>query len=79
MTYNGKCHCGKIAFEVEGDLIEIIECNCSICYESGYRHWMIDPSQLRMKTSLKDASLYLMGHGAGSTLLLPETRCSGFA
>jgi hypothetical protein len=31
MTYNGECHCGKIAFDVEGDLTEIIECNCSVC------------------------------------------------
>jgi hypothetical protein len=30
-------------------------------YESGYLHWMIDPSQLRLKTPLKDASLYLWG------------------
>jgi hypothetical protein len=26
MKYNGKCHCGKIAFDVEGYLTEIIEC-----------------------------------------------------
>jgi hypothetical protein len=36
MIYSGKCHCGKIAFDVEGDLTSVIECNCSICYESGY-------------------------------------------
>ena len=63
MTYNGKCHCGKIAFDVEGELTEIIECNCSICYESGYLHWMIDPSQLRIKTPLKAASIYQWGTG----------------
>jgi hypothetical protein len=27
MIYSGKCHCGKLAFEVEGDLTEVIECN----------------------------------------------------
>jgi hypothetical protein len=41
MTYKGRCHCRKIAFEVEGDLTEAIECNCSICYESGYLHWIL--------------------------------------
>ena len=38
MTYKGRCHCAKIAFEVEGDLTDAIKCNCSICDESGYLH-----------------------------------------
>jgi hypothetical protein len=63
MTYSGKCHCCKLAFEVEGDLAEVIECNCSICYESGYLHWMIGPSQLRLKTPLNEASLCKWGTG----------------
>ena len=72
MTYNGKCHCGKIEFDVEGDLTEIIECNCSICYESGYLHWMIDPSQLRIKIPLKDASLYQWGTGQARHYFCPK-------
>src|SRR5260370_2640919 len=72
MTYNGKCQCGKIALDVEGDLTDITECNCSICYESGYLHWMIDPSQLRIKTPLKDASLYLWGTGQARHYFCPE-------
>jgi hypothetical protein len=43
MTYNGKCHCGKIAFDVEGELTEIVECNCSICYESGASSTLLLP------------------------------------
>ena len=79
MTYNGKCHCGKIAFDVEGDLTEIIECNCSICYESGYLHWMIDPSPAANQDSVERRFALSMGHRAGSTLLLPKMRCGGFA
>ncbi|MGO8754847.1 MAG: hypothetical protein ACLQHK_06400 [Gallionellaceae bacterium] len=30
MIYKGSCHCGHIAFAVEGDLHGVIECNCSI-------------------------------------------------
>ena len=72
MIYSGKCHCGKIAFDVEGDLTSVIECNCSICYESGYLHWMIDPSQLQMKTSLNDASLYVWGTGQARHFFCPK-------
>ncbi len=31
MIYKGSYHCGHIAFEVDGDLHGVIECNCSIC------------------------------------------------
>ncbi len=29
--YQGKCHCGKVVFEVETDLAMVLECNCSHC------------------------------------------------
>ncbi|MEZ0167720.1 GFA family protein [Microvirga sp. TS319] len=34
--HTGSCHCGKVAFEVETDLQQVIECNCSICRKKGY-------------------------------------------
>jgi hypothetical protein len=32
----GSCHCGAVAFEVESDLDQVIECNCSHCLRKGY-------------------------------------------
>lgn len=34
--HKGSCHCGKVAFEVEMDLQQAIECNCSHCSRKGY-------------------------------------------
>ena len=34
--HKGSCHCGKVAYEVETDLEQVIECNCSICRRKGY-------------------------------------------
>jgi hypothetical protein len=34
--HKGSCHCGKVAFEVEADVSQVIECNCSICRKKGY-------------------------------------------
>ncbi|MGN6513310.1 MAG: GFA family protein [Lysobacteraceae bacterium] len=34
-TYQGSCHCGRIAFTVEGDIGGVIECNCSLCRRRG--------------------------------------------
>lgn len=35
MTHTGSCHCGRIAFTVEGEIKEAIECNCSMCRRRG--------------------------------------------
>lgn len=34
--HTGSCHCGHIAFEVEGDFDEAMEANCSRCSGKGY-------------------------------------------
>ena len=31
----GRCHCGAVQFEVEGDLRPFVRCNCSICIRKG--------------------------------------------
>lgn len=36
MNYKGGCHCGRIAFDVEGEIDQVMECNCSICTKRGY-------------------------------------------
>lgn len=30
-TQTGSCHCGKVAFEVEGSPDNATACNCSLC------------------------------------------------
>lgn len=33
--HEGSCHCGAIAFTVEGDFTEAVDCNCSLCRRRG--------------------------------------------
>ena len=33
--YQGSCHCGRVAYEVEADLGQTITCNCSYCQRRG--------------------------------------------
>lgn len=35
MTYHGSCHCGRIAFELDAQVKEVIDCNCSMCRRRG--------------------------------------------
>lgn len=41
MIYKGSCHCGKIAFEVDGELTGAMACNCSICSRKGALMWFV--------------------------------------
>ena len=34
--HHGSCHCGRLAFEVDGEFTEVIEFNCSHCSRKGY-------------------------------------------
>ena len=50
MKYKGSCHCGQIAFEVEGTLKDVTACNCSICSRKGALLWFVPRDQFRLLT-----------------------------
>ena len=56
--YTGSCHCGRIRFEVEGELERVSRCNCSICAKTGYLHWTVEPERLRLLTAPGDWTTY---------------------
>jgi hypothetical protein len=58
MVYRGSCHCGNIAFEAEGELTRVIECNCSICSRKGALLWFIPRHSLRVLTPAERISSY---------------------
>ena len=47
-THRGGCHCGNVRFEVDTDLREVMECNCSICSKTGSRLAFVPPEQFRL-------------------------------
>lgn len=61
MNYKGSCHCGQIAFEVEGELNQAADCNCSICTRMGSLHWFVPRDQLRLLTPEENLSTYTFG------------------
>lgn len=50
MRYRGSCHCGTIAFEVEGELDVAVACNCSICTRKGSLMWFVPREHLHVMT-----------------------------
>jgi len=64
MNYKGSCHCGRIAFEVEGTLAGAMTCNCSMCERKGAVMWFVPREKLKLLTPDKDASTYLFNKHA---------------
>jgi hypothetical protein len=58
MIYRGSCHCGKIKFEVEGELTGAMACNCSICSRKGALMWFVPRDKLHVLTPESDMANY---------------------
>jgi hypothetical protein len=58
MIHQGSCHCGRVSFEVEGSIEQVIECNCSHCSRKGYLLWFAPTSALRLMTPEPHLSNY---------------------
>jgi hypothetical protein len=63
MKYQGSCHCGAITFEVEGELTEVADCNCSICSRLGHLLWFVPRDKLHLLTSGTNLATYTFGTG----------------
>jgi hypothetical protein len=59
--YRGSCHCGRVTFELEGDIRGAIECNCSICRRKGALWHAATEEQLRITSGEEDLGLYQFG------------------
>ena len=58
-TYQGSCHCGKVAYEVTMDLGEVMACNCSMCGRSGSLLTFVGSEQFTLKSGEGDLTDYL--------------------
>ena len=59
MNYKGSCHCGRVAFEVSGEIGSVMSCNCSICQRKGVLMWFVPRDQLRLLTPDDNANTYM--------------------
>lgn len=64
MTYQGSCHCGKVAFEVEGEPDSGMACNCSMCSRKGSLLWFVPKTRFKLLTPEANASTYLFNKHA---------------
>jgi hypothetical protein len=77
-TYTGGCHCGRIRYQVEGELTGVSACSCSICSKTGYRHWTVEHQQLRLLTLPGDWVTYRFLTGKAENRFCPTCGISPF-
>jgi hypothetical protein len=58
MIYSGSCHCGAIAFEVEAEITQAMDCNCSMCRRRGGLLAFVPRENLTLKTPASAVSTY---------------------
>jgi hypothetical protein len=58
MIYQGSCHCGRVAYEVEGEIQGALACNCSMCQRKGSLLWFVPRAQFRLRTPEDAAATY---------------------
>ena len=78
MTYEGSCHCARITFEVDGDIKQVVECNCSHCSRKGYLLWFVPRQQLRLLCPESALATYTFNKGVISHHFCPECGCAPF-
>ncbi len=60
MAYEGSCHCGAVAFTVEGDVpTEAMSCNCSHCRRKGFLLSFVPVEQFRLDKGADQLASYL--------------------
>ena len=50
MRFKGSCHCGSVAFEVDGEIKSAMACNCSLCQRKGSLLWFVARDALQLST-----------------------------
>ena len=58
MQYRGSCHCGKVAYEVEGEIREAYSCNCSLCARRGSLLWFAPREKFQLLRGEADLITY---------------------
>ena len=69
MKVRGGCHCGAVRFEAEVPAaVEILDCNCSICAKTGFRHLMVPHGDFTLLAGREALASYRFGTGTAEHL-----------
>src|SRR3954466_12346033 len=76
--YKGSCHCGEIKFDVDAELQQVIECNCSHCSRKGYLLWFVPREKLELKAPESTLATYTFNKHVIKHHFCPKCGCAPF-
>ena len=69
MKITGGCHCGAVRFAAEvPEAVEVLDCNCSICARTGFRHVIVPHGDFRLLSGEEALTSYRFGTKAADHL-----------
>jgi hypothetical protein len=69
VTISGGCHCRAVRYEAHvAREAEALDCNCSICAATGFRHLIVPHGDFRLLSGREALSAYRFGTGAAEHL-----------
>ena len=75
MKIEGGCHCKAVRFEAEvPEAVEVLDCNCSICAATGFRHLIVPHGDFRLLSRRGRADLLPLRHRRGEPSVLRDLR-----
>jgi len=77
-THKGSCHCGGIKFEVDGELTQVLDCNCSHCSRKGYLLWFVPRERIRIDASERALATYTFNKHVIKHHFCPVCGCAPF-
>jgi hypothetical protein len=59
VVHTGGCHCSRVRFEVTAPaMLEVADCNCSICSKFGYLHLIVPAERFVLLAGRDDLTTY---------------------
>lgn len=58
MAIRGSCHCGAVAYTLDEDPTEAMQCNCSICRRKGHLLAFTSPERFTLETRRDALTVY---------------------
>ena len=78
MIHNGSCHCGNVKYTVDGDVQQVMECNCSHCRRKGYLLSFMPRGKLTLSTPESALGAYTFNKHAIKHMFCTTCGCAPF-
>ena len=79
IQHQGGCHCGRVRFEVLAPaVINVSQCNCSICSKSGFQGMTVPRDRFTLKSGEESLTEYTFDSGVAKHLFCKHCGIKSF-